>query len=397
MDVVNPLSLTAWLPGLSLAVAGAVLIAALAMCGLLWRAGRSTCRLAQIAPQMPGPWPSVWLIVAARNEERHLAAAVQSLLALDYPALSILVVNDRSTDGTAAILDALAAQSSRLAVLTVEELPPGWLGKNHALQLGADRATGQWLLFTDADVLFEPSTLKRAMAHALAEGLDHLAVTPQPQMRGGLLNALVVAFSLYFTLWIRAWAIRRADRSAHVGIGAFNLVRTAAYRAVGGHRAIRLRPDDDLKLGQRLKACGFRQGLAHGTGLIGVEWYASVGEMARGLEKNAFAGMDYRPQAVLAASLAVLALHVWPFVAAALVGGPARWLYLAASLTLWGAAASAARGLGLSARHGLGFPVAAVLLVGIQWRSMLLNYYHGGIRWRETFYPLAELRRPTSD
>lgn len=392
MDVLSGALLAAAAAAATNACAGLVLCCAAATSLLLWWAGRTTCRLATVAPEAPGPWPSVSLIVAARNEERHLAAALRSLLALDYPALSITVVDDRSTDGTAAILAALASAAPQLTVLRVDELPPGWLGKNHALQLAASKARGEWLLFADADVLLARCALKRAMAHVLAERLDHLAVAPQPHLRGGMLPALVVAFSIYFTLWIRAWAIRRAGSSAHVGIGAFNLVRAKAYWSAGGHEAIRLRPDDDLKLGKRLKQCGFQQGLASGRGVIGVPWYGSVGEMVRGLEKNAFAGVEYRPLAVLAASLAVLGLHVWPFVAVGLTEGPARWLYLAASLALWGAAAGSARGLGLSSWHGLGFPAAAAMLVAIQWRSMLCNYYHGGIRWRDTFYPLAELR-----
>lgn len=392
MDVLHGLAATPVPAGVSLTVAAAVLAGAVATSGLLWRARRATWRLADISPHAACAWPSVSLIVAARNEERHLAAALRSLLALDYPALSITVVNDRSTDGTGDILAALAAEAPQLTVLTVEQLPPGWLGKNHALHLAATGARGDWLLFTDADVVFQPAALKRAMAHALAKRLDHLAVAPQPHLRGWMLSSLVVAFSIYFTLWVRAWAIRRVGNSAHVGIGAFNLVRAKAYWAAGGHEAIRLRPDDDLKLGKRIKQSGFRQGLASGLGVVGVPWYGSVGEMVRGLEKNAFAGVEYRPLAVLGASLAVLGLHVWPFIALGVAGGPARWLYWAASCTLWGTAAAAARALGLPSWCGLGFPVAAVLLVGIQWRSMLCNYYHGGIRWRDTFYPLAELR-----
>jgi hypothetical protein len=380
-----------WTSG-TVGVAGLVLLAAGLFAALSQWAAHATPRLADAVPPEPATWPSVSLIVAARNEAAHVAEALQSLLALDYPAVSITVVNDRSTDATVAILDRYAACAPQLTVLHVHELPPGWLGKNHALDLAARRAAGQWLLFTDADVFLEPSALKRAMAHALAQRLDHLAVAPRPQLAGWLLGSLVAAFSLYFSLWIRAWAIRWPSSTAHVGIGAFNLVRAEAYRAVGGHAAIRLRPDDDLKLGKLLKQAGYAQGLASGVGLVAVPWYESVGAMVRGLEKNAFAGVEYRPHAVLAASLAVLILHVWPFLAVGVTAGAAWWMYVAACSILGTTAACAACGIGLSWWHGLGFPLAALLLVVIQWRSMLLNYYHGGIRWRDTFYPLAELR-----
>src|SRR5262245_16111737 len=96
-------------------------------------------------------WPAVSLIAPARNEERHIEAAVRSLVKIDYPNLEITIVNDRSTDGTATILDRLAAEFPQLNVVHLTELPAGWLGKNHALHLGASRSHGEWLLFTDAD------------------------------------------------------------------------------------------------------------------------------------------------------------------------------------------------------------------------------------------------------
>lgn len=387
------LSVLAGLPAVwHLLLAGLVLAAAVVLGLLLAWAGKQTPRLADQPTPDRTEWPSVTLIVAARNEERHLPAALQSLLALDYPALSITVVNDRSTDGTGAILDRFAACASPLRVLHVTELPPGWLGKNHALQLAAAAATSQWLLFTDADVVLSPDALRRAIAYVLAERLDHLAVLPQPRVPGRWLQMLVVGFAVYFLLLVRAWAIRRRGHPAHVGVGAFNLVRAEAYRAVGGHEPIRLRPDDDLKLGKLLKRAGFSQGLAGGVGQVAVPWYDSVGAMIQGLEKNAFAAVEYRPLAVLAATLGVTVMHLWPFVALGLVRGPAGWLYLLASGVLWGSAAAAARRMGLSPWLGLGFPLAAAVLLGIQWRSMLRNYYHGGIRWRDTFYPLAALR-----
>src|SRR5262245_58393739 len=134
--------------------------------GLLHWGGLITKRLAAVQVPELEHWPTVSLIAPARNEERHIEQAVRSLVPIDYPGLEITIVNDRSTDRTGEILSRLATEFPQLNVVHLEELPAGWLGKNHALQLGADRSQGEWLLFTDADVIFEPTALRRAIAYA---------------------------------------------------------------------------------------------------------------------------------------------------------------------------------------------------------------------------------------
>lgn len=336
--------------------------------------------------------PSISLIAPARNEERNIEQAVRTLVTLDYPHLQITLVNDRSTDRTGEILARLAAEFPQLNVVTVTELPPGWLGKNHAMQLGAERSAGQWLLFTDADILFEPSTLRRTIAYALANNVDHLAATPGIQMPGWFLRSFVVVFAVYFAAFVRVWSIRNPRSTAHVGIGAFNLIRAEVYRAIGGHRAIAMRPDDDLKLGKLVKLGHYRQDLANGAGMISVEWYASFRELIRGLEKNAFAAVDYSVLATVLSSLVALLFNVWPFIGMFVVPAPLRWLYVLIALALWLLSAMAARGLKISWTCALAFPVAALLFVYIQWRTMILNLWQGGIQWRDTHYSLAELR-----
>jgi hypothetical protein len=164
------------------------------------------------------------------------------------------------------------------------------------------------------------------------------------------------------------------------------------YRQAGGHQTIRLRPDDDLKLGKILKKSGARQELVLGTGLVQVEWYASVGELIHGLEKNAFAGADYRPGVVLAGVLVQLLMGVWPFAAVLVTAGGSRLLCLAVAAILLLLGAVGARRQGISPWHALGFAPATLLFAFILLRTMLLNLWQGGIRWRGTFYPLKELR-----
>mgnify|MGYP001237708278 CR=1 FL=1 len=210
-----------------------------------------------LADPIAGPAPRVSVVVAARNEARGVEAGMRSLLAQHYPALEIVAVNDRSTDETGAILDRLALGEPRLRVVHVAELPAGWLGKNHALALGAAAASGAWLLFTDADVVMQRDTLSRAIGHAERTGLDHLTVVPD-LILPGLLKCFTVGFIVWFSVYVRPWKASDPKSRFFVGVGAFNLVRTTAYQRAGGHEPIRMRPDDDLKLGKILKRSGAR-------------------------------------------------------------------------------------------------------------------------------------------
>jgi cellulose synthase/poly-beta-1,6-N-acetylglucosamine synthase-like glycosyltransferase len=339
-----------------------------------------------------GSRPTVSLVVAARDEARGIEAAVGSMLRQDYPGLEVVVVDDRSSDGTGAILDRMAAADSRLTVVHVSELPPGWLGKNHALQAGADRARGDWLLFTDADVKMAPEVVSRAVRYARDRGVDHLAALPDVTLPGLLLSAFVVHFFYSFVVFTKPWRARDPKSWFFVGVGAFNLVRRQAYQAVDGHRRLALRPDDDIKLGKVLKHAGFRQDLLLGFEVMSVEWYHSLGEMVRGLEKNMFAGVDYQIWLSVAGGLAQLMMAVVPLVALPFVGGAAR-MVLAAQVMLAAALFWVMAGKARVPRlAGLLYPVASLLFVAILWRTMILNLAHGGLQWRGTFYPLRELK-----
>ena len=358
----------------------------------LARGNRSIRSLAAMPTALPPHPPKVSLVVAARNEERNIAQALGSLLRLDYPDYELLVVNDRSEDATGRILAELSAQDPRLRVIEVARLPAGWLGKNHALWTGARAAAGELLLFSDADIIMEPPVLSRAVSYLLEEGIDHLAVTPVLEMPGLFLDMFGASFILFFCMFARPWKARDPGSRCHIGIGAFNLVRSAAYWRVGGHRRIALRPDDDMKLGKILKRGGFRQECAYGGGLLLVEWYATLGELIRGLEKNAFAGVDYRLSVLLLGALCQVAASVWPYLAVFLTTGATRGVYLAV-VTLITLIFVDSVGFHRAKRwYAIAFPGTALLFIYILLRTAFLNLAHGGITWRGTFYPLKELR-----
>jgi hypothetical protein len=372
-------------------IAALLAFAAVVLAGYL--GARRLTSLVDVPPWKGPHFPKISIVVAARDEAKKVEQAARSLLALDWPDLEIVVVDDRSTDGTGEILDRLARANPRLRVVHVTELPPGWLGKNHALHLGAGSAQGGWILFTDGDVLFHPDTLRQAVAYANAHQLDHLTIGPEAPVDGLLLQAAIAGFGVFFSLFTRAWKVRDPKSSAHVGVGAFNLVRRAAFVRAGGFTKLPLRPDDDLKLAKVLKMTGSAQDIVMGRGRLSVEWYGSLREMVHGLEKNAFAALEYSVPVTVAAALLSAVLFVFPLFGAAFSDGAARVLFTATYVLQALATAESARRLGLDPWLGPMFPFAAGLMVYVVLRSMVITLRQGGIRWRGTFYPLEQLKK----
>ncbi len=334
----------------------------------------------------------VSVIAAARNEERHIAEAVGSLQSQTYPDLEIIAVDDRSTDDTGSILDDLAQVSNSLNVLHISELPDGWLGKNHALHCGAAKASGQYLLFTDADVVMESTAVARALAYMREHGIDHLPVAPGVRRQGFFLSLLVAAFLYLFTLAKKPWLLR-CRGPFYMGVGAFNLITAEAYRKAGGHERIAFRPDDDMMLGKQVKAAGLRQDMLIGRDLIELEWYSSCGDMMRGLEKNAFAGLNYSLAFAVLICMLMLIVFVLPPLAFFFTAGWTRVLNLAA-LAVWTASwADQARLWKISPFYAPVFPLGILLLVFTIGRAVVKTIMTGGITWRGHFYSLKELRQ----
>lgn len=358
----------------------------------LFIGNRSVGALRDMSPVPGAGSKKVSIIVAARNEQRNIRTALQSLLDLGYPDYELIVVNDRSEDETGRILDTMATSHPRLKVIHIDRLPDGWLGKNHALWTGSRHANGPYLLFTDADIVMEPTVVTRAVAYLEHHRLDHLAATPSMQMPTAFLGMFGASFIITFALFTRPWKAQDPASSCHIGIGAFNLVRADAYRQVGGHETIRLRPDDDIKLGKIIKKAGFRQDAAYAPEFLAVEWYASVSEAVKGLEKNAFSGADYNIPLVLCGAAIHTLCSIWPFAALFLTDGPARGLNIAVVLVTLLIFVDCARVHHVRIWYAIGYPLGIALFVWILLRTMLLNLLQGGIYWRGTFYRLKELR-----
>ena len=373
-----------------LALANLVIVAAAIF--ILVRGNRSIRFLCDLPANLPSTAPRVSIIVAARNEETNLEAALESLLAQDYPDLELTVVDDRSSDATPAILARVQARDARLRVVRIDRLPAGWLGKNYALERGAAAASGDILVFADADVVMRADAVRRAVAHALAASRDHLAITPEMIGPGVMLGTFMSAFTMYFSLYARPWKASDPQSRCFIGIGAFNLVRAGVYRAVGGHARIAMRPDDDIKLGKIIKDAGYSQEMLFGCGKIGVEWYPTITALARGLEKNTLAGVEYSVAAILGVAVAQAALFVWPFAALACTSGAVLALNAVTCVLLVAACIDQTRYVGVSRWHAAGLPVATVLFIWILLRATYVTLRDDGINWRGTHYPLAALK-----
>jgi glycosyltransferase involved in cell wall biosynthesis len=345
----------------------------------------------------PVPLPRLSVVVPARDEGSAIARALGSLLEQDYPDLEVIVVDDRSTDTTGEVLRELARKDPRLLVIRVDELPAGWLGKNHALWRGADRARGEWLLFTDADVVFGQGALRRSVAYATAEGLDHLTLAPRLVARRVALRAFVAFFGYAFVALWGAYLANDPKSKRGVGIGAFNLVRRSAYEGIGTMRALSLRPDDDIRLGRRLRGFGFRQRVLNGNELMSIEWYPTLAAAISGLEKSMYSSMEYRVVDAVGVLLYLGATMVWPFVGVLLLDGIDRVLLGIVVACLLAALVETYR-QSMSVRLSPAALVVALLLpfsaLCFGWaivRSVYLAETRG-VRWRGTTYPLSLLR-----
>ncbi len=337
--------------------------------------------------------PRTSILFAARDEEEKLPAALTTLMEIDYPDLEVIAVDDRSRDSTRRILDEFAALHPRLRVVHVEDLPPGWLGKPHALQKAFEAAIGEWLVFTDADVRFKPDVLRRAITLARRQKLDHLSLLCDVEMVGFWEKALITFFVAIFHLATNPGMVGSHRSPFYVGIGAFQLVKRSAYEASGTHRRLAMEVIDDMKLGKLVKRAGFRSGVGISQDSVVVRWHAGFGNLIRGVTKNFFAGFGYNLGFVAVGVGGLLLLNVMPFFG--LVFGQS-WVRIFAAIALvislgfYGGAAASMR---VSPLYALTYPLGSIILSYMLLRSAIVTLKQGGIVWRDTFYPLDELKR----
>jgi glycosyltransferase involved in cell wall biosynthesis len=380
-------------------------------------------------PVVPAGNPRVSVIVPARNEEDTIEQALRTLLALDYDNYEVIAVDDRSMDRTGEIMEQIAGEGKagapplsrlvrqggdfpdaqvapslatfqeresmrpKLRVIHHTELPPGWLGKTHAMWTAANQATGDWLLFTDADVLFKPDSLRRALAYAEAEPADHVVLFPRMIMKRPGEYMMIAFFQTMFMFGHRPWKVADPSTDDHMGVGAFNMVRRCVYNAVGTYEALRMEVLDDMKLGKVVKNAGFAQRNVFGGDLISIRWAKGAMGVVDNLTKNFFAVLSFQWWRTLISAGGLAFLNLGPFLGVWLAHDWARVPYAVALLSMFSIYLGMSWRSAVPAYYFFLHPVSSVLFIYTLLRSMVLTLWNDGIVWRGTKYPLEELRK----
>jgi glycosyltransferase involved in cell wall biosynthesis len=339
----------------------------------------------------------VSIIVPARNEEEDIELSLTRLLELDYDNYEVIAVDDRSTDRTGEIMERVAENpvltSRRLRVIHHRELPAGWLGKTHAMWTATNEATGDWLLFTDADVLFKPDSVRRALAYAEAEKADHVVLFPRMIMKQPGEYMMIAFFQTMFVFGHRPWKVADPKSRDHMGVGAFNLIRQSVYEAVGTYKALRMEVLDDMKLGKVVKNAGYAQRNVFGGDLISIRWANGAMGVVNNLTKNFFAILSFQWPRTLISAFGLAFLNLMPFLGVWLAQGWARLPYVVALGSMFSIYLGISLRSGVPAYYFLLHPVSTALFIYTLLRSMFHALWNDGIIWRGTRYPLEELRK----
>lgn len=343
----------------------------------------------RLSSALPDQMPLVTVCIPARNEARVIADCVRALLTQSYPALELLILDDGSTDGTAAIALAAAEGDERLRVIAGEALPDGWLGKNWACQQMGDAAGGELLIFSDADVHWEPQAVAALVAEAQRTRADLLTVWPTQMTITWGERLVVPLMALVILGYLPALAVHHIPLAAFAAAnGQCLCFRRRAYAQIGGHAAVRARIIEDIALARLVKRAGLRLRTADGAGLIGCRMYSSWAEVRDGYAKNIIAGYG-GVAGLLLGTLFHWAVFLLPWLwGLAALGGAVPVSPPQAA----GIAGICALGIGVRALtaavtrqrvvDALGMPLSALLMTRIAAQALYWRARYGGVRWK---------------
>ena len=334
------------------------------------------------------------IIITARNEAHTMELALPTLLKQDYPNFEIILVNDRSSDNTGEIIDRFAEQDSRIVPIHIDHLPKNWLGKVNALNTAVQKASGDWLLFTDADVHHHAGLWQKAIAYAEQKQFDHLALMPNVPTKGVLLQACITAFAFMFLSSTNVVNIEDPKSKAAIGVGAFNLVRHSAFKQTEGFEWLRMEVGDDYGLGLMMKRAGFHCGFAMAREDLSIDWYPDVKHMVVGLEKNIMApGTRYETLRLLFNPILFFLAIMAPFMSLLFY----EQLYYLTGLVVF--ATVGLTGIWVSrfdkdmGRNWLLSPIGLIVVMYTFCRACILCLLRDGIIWRDTHYSRKQLQK----
>ncbi|HEV2763822.1 MAG TPA: glycosyltransferase family 2 protein [Pyrinomonadaceae bacterium] len=352
--------------------------------------------------------PLVSVLVPARNEEhRVLEESVRSMLGQDYGRFEVVAVNDRSTDATGPVLRALAAEDVRLRVVEGVEPPPGWLGKPNAMRQALDAARGQWVLATDADMIFEPRALRTAVRLALLGRFDAVTLLPEVVCLTFWERVFMPTFGWFMLMARPLERVNDPRRRESLGIGGFFLIRRASLERVGGYEAVRDEVAEDLSLADLLKGSGARLRVENGRRLARTRMHPTFRDIWENFSRNLFAGARFSLWQTALGAASVLLFSVAPSLVAlacalALAAGvgsaawgqllaPALLVYLLQVLTF----APVLREWGIPRAYAFTVPLGHALFVAILANSALRIAAGRGVSWKgRRLYERAGVRPP---
>lgn len=362
---------------------------------VLWR-GRDSRSLSEYPAVPPPDAPPVTVIIPARNEANNIARCVRSVLASSYPQLQVMVVDDRSSDGTAAIARDIAREDRRVRLIEARPLPQGWFGKQWACAEGAAASSSELLCFADADTCHAPDLMPRAVHALLDSNADMLSVAAHQEMHTFWERTIQPLF--FFMLLARYGGTEVVNRTRNpankIANGQFILFRHHAYAAIGGHASVRDTVAEDLALAQRISSLGRRGILILGLDQLSTRMYNTLGEVVSGWMKNIYAGGRmampggqagrlFFPITLLLPPLMMLA----PFTALALASvapiGVITWAAVAVAFTLLWWALVYRVALRISPAYALTFPLGAAVLLYIVLRAIARG---SRVRWKDREY-----------
>jgi chlorobactene glucosyltransferase len=345
--------------------------------------------------------PRVSILLAARNEQKMLPATLDSLLNLEYPDFEIVLVDDDSDDRTGAIANEWAERhgaGGKLRVIHNHHLPPDWRGKVHAMSLAAAAASGEWVLSTDADVVFHPSLLRQAVELALRKNLTFLSLTPEVEMRSWAEKVVLPAFGFLLFMLFPLRLVNDARSSRAMAAGAFLLMRHDDLAALGGYARLRDTLIEDLRMAELFKRNGRRTYLGITRGIFHTRMYENWREVFEGLARSAWEGAGCSLWKVLAGVAVGNLLAVLPWVSLAVLS--ISHLFAGTPLAhdpafVAAAAACAASAIiycpvvvfaGLSPLYTFTLPLASIFYSAVSVVSAFRSLTGPGLRWKGRSY-----------
>ncbi len=378
------------------------LVAGLAFTWWLHRHHGLNLRVAGAADPLPVPAPEIAVLVPARNEARNIGRCLAALLAQTYPHYTLTVLDDRSTDATPALLSELARQDERLKVMLGEPLPPGWVGKPHALAqaVAGAGASAEWLCFVDADTFAEPHLLAAAYTTAAAQGADMFTLFTRQRLGTFWEKTVMPIVFSALTVGFPPEHVNDPRRKAAVANGQFILIKRRVYDALGGHAALRASITEDKDLAVRVKQAGYRLVIADGRTAAETRMYTSLPELWEGWTKNIYLGLRGQLGLLLLGIVTglsgALLLTGWPLAGLAWLaggGGLPAAVVLAEALALWAyivwQRARVSRELELSPWWGLTLPLGAVIFTAMLVTSTARVLSGRGVTWKGRTYGAA--------